>query len=130
MAPPPSACVVTTTNTPQLAPLHPLPESYHASVVLGFEPATGVSAATTVAEPPGPMFTGAESCNEKLLVIVTVAEVCFAGSARLCAVIVTVAGVGRICVECAAGDRARRSRQTPADGRIRLATAADRGTEC
>ncbi len=54
MAPPPSACVVTTTNTPQLAPLHPLPESDHASVVLGFEPATGVS----------------------------VAEVCFEGSAR------------------------------------------------
>ena len=97
MAPPPSACVVTTTNTPQLAPLHPLPESDHASVMLGFEPATGVSVATMVAEPPDPTLAGTESCNEKLLVIVTVAEVCFEGSARLCAVIVTVAGVGRIC---------------------------------
>src|SRR5258707_3233502 len=97
MAPPPSACVVTTTNTPQLAPLHPLPESDQASVVLGFELATGVSVATMVAEPPDPTLVGAESCNEKLLVIGTVAEVCFEGSATLCAVIVTVAGGGRIC---------------------------------
>src|SRR6266851_8488391 len=97
MAPPPSACVVTTTNTPQLAPLHPLPESDHASVMLGFGPATGVSVATMVAEPPDPTLAGTESCNEKLLVIVTAAEVCFVGSATLCAVILTLAGVGRIC---------------------------------
>src|SRR5260370_24985977 len=97
MGPPRGACGVTPTNTPQLAPLHPLPESDHASVVLGFELATGVSVATMVVEPPEPTPAGAESCNEKLLVIVTVAKVCFEGSATLCAVIVTVAGVGRIC---------------------------------
>lgn len=95
-APPPIGCVVTTVNTPQLAPLQPLPASDHCSTVLGFEPGTGVSVAATTAEPSGPTTPGAESCNEKLLLIVTPAEVCFEGSATLWAVIVTLAGFGRM----------------------------------
>jgi hypothetical protein len=39
---------------------------------------------------------GAESCSEKLLVMVNAAEICFAGSATLCAVSVTFAGEGGI----------------------------------
>src|SRR4029077_8784783 len=50
-APPPRARVVTTTSSPQLVPLHPAPESVQDSVVLGFEPGTGVNAA---ARPPEP----------------------------------------------------------------------------
>jgi len=42
------------------------------------------------------MLDGAESCNEKLLVMATVTEICFEGSATLCAVIVAIAGEGRM----------------------------------
>lgn len=52
--------------------------------------------ATIVALAPAGTLDGAESCNAKLLVIVTAAEICFEGSATLCAVSVTVAGDGRI----------------------------------
>jgi hypothetical protein len=48
-------------------------------------------------EPPEAMLAGAESCREKLLVMLIVAEACLEESARLCAVSVTVAEVGRIC---------------------------------
>jgi len=88
--------VVTTTKTPQLVLLQPLPDNIQESAVLGFEPATGVNVAAMVADPPEATLAGAAICNEKLLVIVTVANVCFAGSAALCAVTVTVAGFGKI----------------------------------
>ena len=83
MAPPPTGCVLTTASTPQLSPLQPLPVSDHERTVLGLEPGTGVSVAARIAEPLGPTIPGAESCNEKLLSIVTPAEVCFEGSATL-----------------------------------------------
>ena len=50
-----------------------------------------------MAVPPAGTFDGAESCKEKLLVMVTAAEICFEGSAALCAVNVVLAGTGRIC---------------------------------
>jgi hypothetical protein len=58
-------------------------------VVEGFEPASGVSVAAITPAPPQATLGGAESCSEKLLVMVTAAEACFAGSATLCAVSVT-----------------------------------------
>jgi len=90
-------CVVTTVNVPQELPLQPGPLSAQASAVLGFEPGTGVSVATIVAVPPAGTLDGAESCSEKLLVMVTAAEICFEGSATLCAVSVALAGEGRVC---------------------------------
>jgi len=77
--------------------MHPAPESVQESVVLGFEPETGVNVAAMTAEPPEAMLEGAESCREKLLVMVTAAEACLDGSATLCAVTVAAAGVGKIC---------------------------------
>jgi hypothetical protein len=64
---------------------------------LGLEPGTGVSVATIVDVAPAGTLGGAESCKEKLLVIATVADACFEGSATLCAVSVTLAGNGRVC---------------------------------
>ena len=90
-------CVVTTVNVPQELPLHPGPLNAHASAVLGLEPGTGVSVATMVAVPPAGTLDGAVSCKEKLLVMVTAAEICFEGSATLCADSVAFAGEGRIC---------------------------------
>ena len=52
--------------------------------------------ATIVALVPAGMPDGAESCKAKLLVTVTAAEICFAGSATLSAVSVTLVGEGRI----------------------------------
>ncbi len=89
--------MVTTASVPQAAPLQPTPESVHVSWVAGFEPATGVSVAAITPEPPDATLGGAESWSEKLLVIVTAAEACFAGSATLCAVIVAFAAAGKIC---------------------------------
>ena len=97
IAPPPKACVVTTASTPQLVPLHPVPDRAQERVVEGFEPGTGVSVAAITPEAPEARLEGAESCSEKLLVIVTAAEACLAGSATLCAVTMTVASAGRIC---------------------------------
>jgi hypothetical protein len=94
--PPPADCVVTVLNVPQELPLHPGPLSAQASVALGFEPGTGVSVATIVAVPPAGTLDGAESCNEKLLVMATAAEICFEGSATLCAVSVALPGEGRV----------------------------------
>lgn len=94
---PPNAWVVTTVSTPQLVPLHPGPEMVQERFVEGFEPATGVSVEAIVPEPPEARLDGAESCREKLLVIVTTAEACFAGSATLCAVRIRVGAAGRNC---------------------------------
>src|SRR4029077_1187416 len=96
-APPPRARVVTTTSSPQLVPVHPAPESVQDSVVLGFEPGTGVSMAGMTLEPTEETLEGEESCREKVLVMVTVAKACFDGSATLCAVTVTDAGLGKNC---------------------------------
>ena len=93
---PPVDCVVTTVNVPQELPLQPGPLSAQASAALGFEPGTGVSVATIDAVPPAGTLDGAESCNEKLLVMATAAEICFEGSATLCAVSVVLAGEGRV----------------------------------
>jgi hypothetical protein len=88
-------CVVPTLNVPQELPLQPGPLSAQARTVFGFELGTGVSVATIVAVPLTGTLEGAESCNEKLLAMATVAEPCFEGSATLCAVSVTLAGAGR-----------------------------------
>jgi hypothetical protein len=93
---PPADCVVTTVSVPQELPLQPGPLSVQVSTVLGFELGTGVIVATIVAVPPAGTLDGAESCNEKLLVMATAAEICLEGSATLCAVSVAPAGEGRI----------------------------------
>jgi hypothetical protein len=93
---PPVACVVTTLNVPQLAPLQPAPLKDHTSTSLGADPGTGVSVATIVADPPAGTFDGAEICSENVLVTDTADEICFEGSATLCAVSVTLGGDGRI----------------------------------
>ena len=90
-------CVVTTVSVPQELPLQPGPLSAQAIVELGFELGTGVSVATIVAVAPAGTLDGAESCREKLLVMTTTAEICFEGSATLCAVSVAFAGEGRVC---------------------------------
>jgi hypothetical protein len=88
--------VVVTLSTPQEDPLQPAPLSDQLSAVLGFELGRGVSVDTIAALTPAGTLEGAESCNAKLLVMVTAAEICFEGSATLCAVSVTLAGDGRI----------------------------------
>ncbi len=93
---PPADCVDTTVSVPQELPLQPGPLSAQDTTVLGFEPGAGVIVATIVAVAPAGMLDGAESCNEKLLVMATVVETCFEGSATLCAVSVALAGDGRI----------------------------------
>ena len=50
-----------------------------------------------VPDPPEATAGGAESCREKLLVMLTAAETCSPGSATLCAVRVTVDAAGRNC---------------------------------
>lgn len=90
-------CVVVPLIVPHETPLHPVPLSVHAIAVLGFEPGMAVNVATIAAVAPTDTLEGAESCNEKLLVIVSAAESCFEKSATLCAVNVTLAGEGRIC---------------------------------
>jgi len=96
-APPPADWVVTTARVPQELPLHPGPLRDQVSAALGLEPGTGISVATIVAVPPAGTPLGAESCSDRLLVIATVAEICFEGSATLWAVSVAFAGEGRIC---------------------------------
>jgi hypothetical protein len=93
---PPVDCVVTTVNVPQERPLQPGPLSAQVSAVPGFEPETGINVARMVAVPPAGTLDGAESCDEKLLVMPTTAEICFEGSATLCAVSVVLAGEGRV----------------------------------
>jgi len=88
---------VTTVKVPQELPLHPGPLNAQLNPALGFEPGTGVSVATIVAVAPAGTLAGAESCREKLLVMATATEICFEGSATLCAVNVALAGDGRIC---------------------------------
>ena len=79
-------CVVITVNVPQELPLQPGPLSAQVSAAPGFEPGTGVIVATMVVVPPAGTLDGAESCNEKLLVMATTVEIYFEGSATLCAV--------------------------------------------
>lgn len=55
-----------------------------------------MNVATIVVLVPAGTLDGAESCSAKLLVMVTVAEICLEGSATLCAVSVTLEGEGRI----------------------------------
>ena len=74
---------MTTVKVPQELPLQPGPLSAQARVVLGFEPGTGVMVATIVAVAPVGRLEGAESCNEKLLVMARAAGICFEGSATL-----------------------------------------------
>src|ERR1700676_4597907 len=88
---PPLDCAVTTVSNPQAVPVHPLPDKDQASTRVGFEAGSGVSVATIPAEVPTGTLVGAESCRVKLLVMVSVAEACLAGSAMLCAVNTTVA---------------------------------------
>ncbi len=95
-APPSVDCDVITVNVPQELPLQPGPLSAQARVALGFEPGIGASEATIVAVPPAGTLEGADSCNEKLLVMATAAEICFEGSATLCAVSVVLAAEGRV----------------------------------
>lgn len=90
-------CVVVPLIVPHETPLHPVPLSIHAIAVLGFEPGMAVNVATIAVVAPTDTLEGAESCNEKLLVMVNAAETCFEGSATLCAVNVTLAGERRIC---------------------------------
>src|SRR6266849_2229591 len=94
---PANVWVVTTVSTPQLVPLHPGPEMVQERLVEGLEPATGVSVDSMMPEPPEAIAGGAESCREKLLVMVTAADACLAGSATLCAVRVRVDAAGRNC---------------------------------
>jgi hypothetical protein len=94
--PPLAVCVVIALKTPQEEPLHPGPLSDHDSTVLGFELGTGVSVAAIVTLFPTGTLDGAESDRAKLLVMDSVAEICFKGSATLCAVTVALAGEGRI----------------------------------
>jgi hypothetical protein len=97
VGPPPVDCVVTTESVPHEAALQPGPDNDQERTVLGFEPGTGVSVATSVAVPPVGTLAGAESCRVKWLVTVTAAEACLDGSATLCAVSITLAFAGRIC---------------------------------
>ena len=64
--------------------------------MFGADPGTGVSVATIAADAPACTLDGAESCSENVLVIVTAAEICFEGSATLCAVSVTPRVAGRM----------------------------------
>jgi hypothetical protein len=96
-APPPADCVVTTVRTPHAAPLRPVPVSAHASALAGFDPGIGVRVAPIIAEPPSSTLVGRDNCTVKLLVIVTVAEAVLEELATLCAVTVTIAGLGKIC---------------------------------
>src|SRR5258705_8000591 len=92
---PPNTWLVTMVSTPQLVPLHPGPEMVQERFVEGFHPTIGVRAEAMMPDPPEATAGGAESCREKLLVIVTAVDACLAGSARLCAVRVRVDAAGR-----------------------------------
>ena len=94
---PPPDCGVEALSTPQAVPLQPGPDKDHESAVLGLDPGRGVKIVATVAVEPVPTLAGADTVNEKLLVIVIAAEACLEGSATLCAVNVSVWEEGRIC---------------------------------
>lgn len=81
-------------SVPQVVELHPGPESDQERFVLGFDPGTGVKVAMIEAVSPAGTLCGAVTCSVKLLVMVIEAEVCFDGSATLCAVSVALAGDG------------------------------------
>jgi hypothetical protein len=93
---PPEPCVVTTVSVPQAVELQPGPESDQERTGLGFDPGTGVSVATIAAVPPVGTLAGAVTCRLKLLVMLIAPDICFEGSAALCAVTVAVARAGSI----------------------------------
>lgn len=93
---PPAPCVVTAVSVPHVEELQPGPESDHERIEMGLEPGTGVMVATIVAVPPAGTLCGAVTCRVKLLVMLIPTDVCFDGSATLCAVNIVVAGAGRI----------------------------------
>jgi hypothetical protein len=93
----PAACVVVTVSVPQDAPLHPPPDNPQEKFALGCDPGTGVMVATIALLTPGARLPGAAICSVKLLVTVTLAELCREGSAALAAVMLTIAAPGRIC---------------------------------
>ncbi len=82
---------------PHPAPEQPGPLTLHVTTVLGFELGAGVSVAEYCADAPACTELGPETVKVKLLVIVTTTALDFAVSAKLLAVSVTFAGVGRIC---------------------------------
>jgi hypothetical protein len=87
--------VVPAVSVPQKLPVHPGPERVQERIVLGFDPGAGVRVAKIVAETSAGTLCGAINCSEKLLVMATATEVCFEGSATLCAVSMAFAGEGR-----------------------------------
>src|SRR5215467_953884 len=91
-----AVCVVIASKTPQEEPLQPGPLRDQDRAVLGLELGSGVSVATIAALFPTGTLDGAVSNSVNLLVMDTVAEICFEGSATLCAVIVALDGEGRI----------------------------------
>src|SRR5208337_3094324 len=93
---PPAPCVVITVSVPQFAELQPGPLSDQERTVLGFDPGIGVIVATRVAVPPAGTLAGAVSWSEKSLVMRMAAEICFDGSATLCAVMDAFTDEGRI----------------------------------
>ena len=92
-----SNCVVVVASVPHRLPLHPVPERLQLKSGLGFEFGAGVNVATMAAEAVVAMLVGPESCNAKLLVIVSVATANFEGSAALCARTTTLGDAGKIC---------------------------------
>ncbi len=83
--------------TPQAVPLHPAPVTPQEMPLLGFEFGAGISVAVNCALVPAFTEAGPVSPRVKLLVTLTRALADFDGSARLRAVSVTPAGVGRTC---------------------------------
>jgi hypothetical protein len=94
--PPPADCVVKIVNVPHAGPVHPAPLSAHTRMLVGFDPATGVSMATRFPVPLTGTAEGPDNVSEKLLVTAMFADICLEGSATLVAVSVTFAGAGRI----------------------------------
>jgi len=87
-----------------------------------------------VAVAPAGTLAGAESCREKLLVMATATEICFEGSATLCAVNVALAGDAEFAARCtcrcihrSAPAAASRAREAPAHRRIGMAVTGGRG---
>jgi len=62
---PPADCLVVTVSTRHALPTQPLPLKDQFIAVLGLEPATGVSTATSGVLVPTPTFPGAVNCKVK-----------------------------------------------------------------
>ena len=68
-------------------PNSPGPGMVQERFVEGFDPTIGVRVEAMMPDPPEATAGGAESCREKLLVMVTAANACLAGSATLCGLV-------------------------------------------